>query len=58
MDRKLLIIGGKYQEPVPKVSGGSYVRVWDIKERAKDNKDSKDSKDNKDSKDSKDSKDN
>lgn len=49
MDRKLLIIGGKYQEPVPKVSGGSYVRVWDIKERAKDNKDKdkdKDSKDN------------
>lgn len=54
MDRKLLIIGGKYQEPVPKVSGGSYVRVWDIKERVKDNKDSKDNKDNKDSKDSKD----
>ena len=38
MDRKLVVIGGKYTDAAnsAKVSGGNYVRVWDIKERYKE----------------------
>ncbi len=37
MDRKLVVIGGKYTDAnSTKVSGGNYVRVWDIKERYKE----------------------
>lgn len=38
MDRKLVVIGGKYTDTAnsTKVSGANYVRVWDIKERYKE----------------------